>query len=90
VAERRAQSPAFNVEKIKVPVMLAHGGKDVRVPIQNMDELISHMAKVGKKPEIVVEEPKEPHGFQLPEHNISLYEKMLAFFDKYIGPGAQH
>jgi len=88
VAERRAQSPAYNVDKIKVPVMLAHGGKDVRVPIKNMDVLIDHMAKVGKKPEIVMEEPKEPHGFQLPEHNISLYEKMLAFFGEHIGNGA--
>jgi dipeptidyl aminopeptidase/acylaminoacyl peptidase len=90
LAERRAQSPAFNVEKIKVPVMLAHGGKDVRVPIRNMDLLIDQMEKVGKKPEIVVMEPKEPHGFQLPEHNVDLYEKMLAFFDKYIGSGAKH
>jgi dipeptidyl aminopeptidase/acylaminoacyl peptidase len=89
-SERRAQSPAYNVDKIKVPVMLAHGGKDVRVPIKNMDVLIDQMAKVGKKPEVVIVEPKEPHGFQLPEHNINLYEKMLAFFDKYIGSGASH
>ncbi|WP_166207310.1 S9 family peptidase [Cognatiluteimonas telluris] len=90
LTERHQQSPAFNVEKIKVPVMLAHGGKDVRVPIQNLHELVDRMEKVGKKPEIVMIEPKEPHGFQLPEHNISLYETMLGFFDKYIGPGAKH
>lgn len=89
VPERRAQSPAYNVDKIKVPVMLVHGGKDVRVPIQHMHFLIEQMAKVGKKPEIVVVEPKEPHGFQLVGHNVDLYEKMLPFFAKYIGPDAK-
>src|SRR5688572_12280045 len=32
-ADRVAQSPAFNVDRIKVPVMLVHGAKDERVPI---------------------------------------------------------
>lgn len=89
VAERRAQSPAYNVDRIKVPVMLVHGEKDVRVPIKHMHVLIDQMAKVGKKPELVITEPKEGHGFQDEDHQISLYEKMLPFFDKYIGPNAK-
>lgn len=87
-AERRAQSPAYNVDKIKAAVALVHGGKDVRVPIANMHLLIEKMAEVGKKPEFVMVEPKEPHGFQQPEHNIALYEKLIAFFDRHIGPQA--
>ena len=87
-AERVAQSPAYAVDKLKIPVMLVHGAKDVRVPIRNMNFLISQMEKAGKKPEIVVVEPKEAHGFRDIENNVNLYTKMLAFFDKYIGPGA--
>ncbi|WP_052633414.1 alpha/beta hydrolase family protein [Pseudoxanthomonas suwonensis] len=88
-AERVAQSPAYAVEKLKIPVMLVHGAKDVRVPIRNMNFLVSQMEKAGKKPEIVVVEPKEAHGFRDLENNVNLYTKMLAFFDKYIGPGAK-
>jgi len=88
-AERVAQSPAYGVDKLKIPVMLVHGGKDVRVPIKNMNLLIDQMDKVGKQPEIVVVEPKEGHGFRELKNNVNLYTKMLAFFDKYIGPDAK-
>ena len=77
------------MDKLKIPVMLVHGAKDVRVPIKNMNFLIDQMEKVGKQPEVVVVEPKEAHGFRDLQNNVNLYTKMLAFFDKYIGPGAK-
>ena len=88
-AERMAQSPAYGVERIKVPILLVHGEKDVRVPIKNMHFLISQLAKVGKKPDDVIVEKKEAHGFRDLQNNVNLYTKMLAFFDKYIGPNAK-
>lgn len=87
-AERNAQSPAYGVERLKAPVMLVHGEKDVRVPIRNMNVLVSRMEAAGKRPEVVVVEPKEAHGFRDLDNNVNLYTRMLAFFDKYIGPGA--
>jgi dipeptidyl aminopeptidase/acylaminoacyl peptidase len=87
-SERMAQSPAYGVDRLNIPVMLVHGGKDVRVPIRNMHFLVDQMEKAGKKPEVVVVEPKEAHGFRDIDNNVNLYTKMLAFFDKYIGPGA--
>lgn len=88
-AERAAQSPGYGVDRLKAPVMLVHGEKDVRVPIKNMHFLVSQMEKAGKKPEVVVVEPKEGHGFRDVENNVNLYTKMLGFFDKYIGSGAK-
>lgn len=84
-AERMAQSPAYGVERLKAAVMLVHGKKDVRVPIRNMDFLIEQMAKVGKKPELVIVEKKEQHGFRNVENNIALYGQILPFLNKYIG-----
>jgi dipeptidyl aminopeptidase/acylaminoacyl peptidase len=88
VAERRQQSPAYGVEKIKVPVMLVAGGKDERVPIQNLYKMIDKMKAVGKAPDDVIVEPKEEHGFRDLKNNVNLYTHMLSFFDKYIGAGA--
>ena len=88
-SERLAQSPAYGVERIKTPLMLVHGEKDLRVPIKNMHFLISQLAKVGKKPDDVVVEKKEAHGFRDVENNVNLYTRMLAFFDKYIGTGGK-
>lgn len=84
--ERMAQSPAYGVDRIKTPILLVHGEKDVRVPIKNMHFLISQMAKVGKKPDDVIVEKKEAHGFRDLGNQVNLYTRMLAFFDKYIGP----
>lgn len=87
-AGRRQESPIYGVDKIKVPVMLAAGAKDQRVPIQNMYELIDHMKAVGKAPEDVVVEPKEQHGFRDVKNNVNLYTHMLSFFDRHIGKAA--
>lgn len=87
-SERNAQSPAYGVERIKAPILLVHGEKDVRVPIKNMHFLISQLAKVGKKPDDVIVEKKEAHGFRDLDNQVNLYTKMLAFFDKYIGSNA--
>jgi dipeptidyl aminopeptidase/acylaminoacyl peptidase len=88
VAERRAHSPAYGVDRIKVPIMLVQGEKDVRVPIKHMNFLISQLKSVGKQPEEVIVEKKEAHGFQDLDNQVNLYTRMIAFFDKYIGPNA--
>lgn len=84
-AERMAQSPAYGAERLKAAVMLVHGEQDVRVPIRNMHMMISQMEKAGKKPEEVIVEGKEAHGFQNLDNQVRLYTKMQAFFDKHIG-----
>src|SRR3546814_13010761 len=65
--------------------MLVHGAKDERVPIKNMHELVDRMAAVGKKPEQIVVEKKEAHGFRDIDNNVNMYTKMLAFFDRHHG-----
>src|SRR3546814_15745624 len=65
--------------------MLVHGAKDERVPIKHMHELVDRMAAVGKKPEQIVVEKKEAHGFRDIDNNVNLYTQMLAFFDRHIG-----
>lgn len=84
--EQKAQSPAFNIDKINIPVMLVHGAKDQRVPIEQMEFLMSQMKKSGKKPELILVKPKEGHGFQIPENNVELYTKMLDFLDRHLAP----
>lgn len=85
-AERRAQSPAYNVDKLDLPVMLVHGAKDERVPIDQMEYLVKQMAKAGKKPEMVLVKAKEGHGFVVPENNVELYTKLLGFLDRHLAP----
>ena len=83
----KAQSPAYNADKLKLGVFIAYGGHDKRVVPQNSEELMSAMDKLGKKYEVMYE-PNEMHGFYDVDHRIELYTRMLAFFDKYIGADA--
>lgn len=83
----RSESPAYNANLIKVPVLIAYGGRDVRVVPDNAEELMAAMKKAGKPYQCILE-PYEQHGFIKPEHRYALYNRMLKFFDKYIGSDA--
>lgn len=87
-AEQRAQSPAYNVDRIKTPLMLVHGAKDMRVPISQYDFLMKQLAAAGKAPEDTVVEKKEGHGFYDVKNRVNLYTRMQAFLDRHIGKRA--
>jgi dipeptidyl aminopeptidase/acylaminoacyl peptidase len=89
LAEQQAQSPAYNVDRINVPVMLVQGAKDERVPISQYRLLLDRLTKAGKPPEVTIVEPKEGHGFYDIENNVKLFTAMEAFLDKHIGQGRQ-
>ncbi|NLG58717.1 MAG: S9 family peptidase [Gammaproteobacteria bacterium] len=86
--EQQAQSPAFNVDRINVPVMLVHGERDERVPMSQYRALKRALEGAGKPPEVEILARNEGHGFQELENNVRLYNAMEEFLDKYIGPGA--
>lgn len=82
-----ADSPVSGADKLKAPVFIAYGGQDHRVLPKNAEELMAAMDKAGKPYEKYYD-PMGTHGFYKPEQRYALYTKMLAFFDKYIGPDA--
>jgi dipeptidyl aminopeptidase/acylaminoacyl peptidase len=84
---QQAQSPAYNVDRINIPVMLVQGAKDERVPISQYRLLLDRLARAGKPPEVTIVEPKEGHGFYDLENNARLYTAMEKFLDKHIGAG---
>ncbi|MGH8273036.1 MAG: alpha/beta hydrolase family protein, partial [Gammaproteobacteria bacterium] len=84
----RAFSPADNADKLKIPVFLLHGGRDVRAPVKGYDEMVSAIKAHGT-PLKTLYEPNEGHGFYKISHREKAWREMLAFFGKYIGPGAQ-
>lgn len=83
------RSPAYLAKDITVPVFIAAGLKDVRVPHSQADAMLDALRAVHHPAEVVVMEPNEMHGFYDEEANLNLYTKMLTFFDKYIGDGSR-
>ncbi|MGH8362828.1 MAG: alpha/beta hydrolase family protein [Gammaproteobacteria bacterium] len=84
-ATLRAESPAYQADKLQDALFIIYGGADKRVVPANARELMAALDKVGKHYELMYE-PNEGHGFAEPEHRFELYTRMLAFFDQYIGP----
>lgn len=85
VAQQQAQSPAFNVDRIRIPVMLVQGAKDQRVPISHYRLLKDRLTDAGRPPEITIVEDKEGHGFYDFQNQVDLYTAMEGFLDKHIG-----
>jgi dipeptidyl aminopeptidase/acylaminoacyl peptidase len=79
--ELKANSPVFNVDKIKAALFIVHGEKDVRVPIDHYNELTEALDKIGKPYESMLRD--EGHGFSLEKNRYDLYNQMIAFFDKH-------
>lgn len=86
-AEQERQSPAFNVDRIRVPVMLVHGAKDQRVPMSQFRALKEALSKAGRPPEREVVAAKEGHGFYDLENNKKLYTELEAFLARHLGTG---
>ncbi|HEX5953215.1 MAG TPA: prolyl oligopeptidase family serine peptidase [Rhodanobacteraceae bacterium] len=81
-----AMSPVSMMDKFNVPVLIAHGKDDPRVPYQNATDLRSSLDKAGKPYEWLAK-AKELHGFASEDHNEELWNMILPFLGKHIGAG---
>jgi dienelactone hydrolase len=84
-AALRAASPAHHADLIKVPVLLAHGAKDSRVPLAQAERLRDALAAQGRPPDWVVE-PHEGHGFYDEAARERFYARLLAFLKRHTAP----
>jgi dipeptidyl aminopeptidase/acylaminoacyl peptidase len=82
------RSPVYHVNKLKAALLIVHGGEDVRVPMINAEVLEKHLKEAGKTYETLYKE-EEGHGFTKVENRVELYQRILSFLEKHIGPGAQ-
>jgi dipeptidyl aminopeptidase/acylaminoacyl peptidase len=82
-AQLKAFSPSYNIEKLKAPVLIVHGGEDQRAPIEQAESLVSALKKANH-PYIYELLEDEGHGFYKAEHRTRYYNQVLSFLDKYM------
>ena len=82
-AKLKAYSPSYNVEKLKAPVLIVHGGEDERAPIEQAESIIDALKKANHPHQYMLLE-NEGHGFYKPEHRAKYYNNVLAFLDKHL------
>ena len=76
-------SPITNVAKAKAPTLILHGEADRRVPIEQGEQMYMALKKNGVEAEMV-RYPREPHGFQEPNHQIDRIERTIDWLDRFL------
>ena len=84
MSEREWQSPSLRAAEIKVPVLLAHGTGDLRVPTEQYQRMRRALKAAGNAPvEMLVE--GEGHGFRSIVNRAVFYSRLNRLLDKNIG-----
>jgi dipeptidyl aminopeptidase/acylaminoacyl peptidase len=76
-------SPIHAAGNIKIPVLIAGGRDDRRVPVVQSYRLVRKMRKSGNRPETYFK-IDETHGFHYEANRVRYYEKVLDFLNRNI------
>lgn len=76
-------SPVYNAEKLKAPVLLAHGGKDKRTPLEQAESMENGL-KNHEKEYVTFIESTEGHGFYDDENRSKYYQQVIDFLGKHL------
>ncbi|MEZ0539945.1 S9 family peptidase [Fibrella arboris] len=77
------KSPLFHTQRIKKPLIVIQGANDPRVLKVESDEIVANVQKNGVPVEYVTF-PDEGHGFLKKENEITAYQAIRVFLDKYL------
>lgn len=78
INQLKAMSPAYNVDKLKVKLLLVHGGEDERVPVEQLESLEDSLKAINYPYKKMVMS-NEGHGFYDDSHRAKYYDEMLSF-----------
>jgi dipeptidyl aminopeptidase/acylaminoacyl peptidase len=80
----RKWSPMTYVDRVKTPIMITHGERDLRVPIPQAEQYYRALKKRGVDI-VFLRYPREGHGITEPNHIIDLTARQLEWFDSHLG-----
>jgi dipeptidyl aminopeptidase/acylaminoacyl peptidase len=81
----KSVSPIYKVDRIRVPLLIAHGDNDPRVPVYEARQLYDKLQSLGKPVEILTF-PDEGHGFRKENNRITFAERLTAFLSQHLKP----
>jgi dipeptidyl aminopeptidase/acylaminoacyl peptidase len=77
------RSPMAHIEKSQTALLISHGDKDNRVPLDQGWEIYTALKLLGKTVEFDIY-PREAHGFGERNHQWYFIKRNLEWFDKYV------
>lgn len=82
-AELARQSPALLADRINIPVLLIHGGKDTIAPREHAFQMRDALTAAGRPPEWLYVD-YEGHGFYDTENAAQAFKTLEAFLAKHL------
>jgi len=80
----KARSPLYNVDKIKIPILLMHGEEDRVVPIAQSEDFAEELEDAGKSVRYV-ELEDGGHNLAIQLNRTIFFEELDAFLIKHLG-----
>jgi len=76
-------SPFTQLKNAKTPTLILQGEADTTDPLGQSQELYRGLKHYGVE-SLLVEYPREPHGFREEKHLLDRLNRILAWYDKYV------
>lgn len=74
-------SPAFHTDKMKTPIFIAHGEKDRRMSVEEINQFVKNLKNEKVRVNYLLV-PDEGHGFRKEENKINVYTELEQFFEE--------
>ena len=81
-----ATSPAHQASRIGAKIMLIHGGRDDRAPVEHAYRMRDALSKAGNEPEWLFD-IKQGHGFAGNAARLDVHERIVAFLRTHTDTG---
>lgn len=82
--EMRKFSPLYRYRELDLPVMLIHGGEDLRVDYEHARRLL-RMLNLVDRPPVLIELKDEGHGIEGDEYRKRVWEGIAGFLRAHLG-----
>ncbi len=79
--------PFFEADRIKTPTLFLSGDRDFNVPTAGAEQMYQALRSLGIDTQLIIY-PGQFHGITVPSYVRDRYERYLAWFNKYLMPGA--
>lgn len=79
-----SRSPIAHVDRIRIPMLIAHGANDPRVKQSESEQIVETMREKGIDHQYMLFDD-EGHGFARPENRMKFYEAAEKFLAEHLG-----
>jgi dipeptidyl aminopeptidase/acylaminoacyl peptidase len=85
-ADLGSVSPANHPEQFSIPILIVHGARDMRVPVQQSRDLVRRLRSAGKREGVdfvYLEQPRNTHYLPLEQDRIQFLEAVERFLAQH-------